>query len=154
MAKRKRNKMDARSEKKKRPAQDEDEFDNVEEADFTKEQSTATEEETAKAKVGAGKSGPGFFESLNQGFKTAGKTVERYARVGVSAVELEKLRVELKLANAKLGETLIKCWDDAPEIAIAATDPAVKDVYKKVKDLRRRIRETENKIRTLQQNKN
>lgn len=98
----------------------------------------------------APKSDTGFFKSLGNGLKAAGHAAERMARMGVGVAELEKLRLELKMAYARLGETIIKCWDAAPDIGVAANDPAVKDPVKAVKDLRRRIREIEIKIKTLQ----
>jgi hypothetical protein len=107
--------------------------------------------ETATKESGAGKD-PGFFRQLGNGLKAAGQAAERMARVGVSVAEVEKLRLELKMAYAKLGESIIKCWDAAPDIGVAANDPAVKDPVKAVKDLRRRIREIEIKIKTLQAN--
>lgn len=98
----------------------------------------------------APKAGAGFFSSLGDGLKAAGQAAERYARMGAGVAELEKLRLELKMAHARLGETIIKCWDAAPDIGVAANDPAVKDPVKSVKDLRRRIREIEIKIKSLQ----
>jgi hypothetical protein len=102
------------------------------------------------AQAGAGNKGADFFRSIGEGLKSAGQTAERYARMGVGVAELEKLRLELKLAYSKLGENIIKCWDAAPDIGVAANDPAVKEPVKAVKDLRRRIREIEIKIKTLQ----
>ena len=98
----------------------------------------------------AGSKGADFFRSIGEGLKSAGQTAERYARMGVGVAELEKLRLELKLAYSKLGENIIKCWDAAPDIGVAANDPAVKEPVKAVKDLRRRIREIEIKIKSLQ----
>lgn len=107
----------------------------------------AKPEEKAAEKKDAG---PGFFTSLGDGLKAAGQAAERYARMGAGVAELEKLRLELKMANARLGESIIKCWDAAPDIGVAANDPAVKEPVKAVKDLRRRIREIEIKIKSLQ----
>jgi hypothetical protein len=107
-------------------------------------------EPAASATGDASAKGTGFFRQLGDGLKAAGQAAERMARVGVSVAELEKLRLELKMAYAKLGESIIKCWDAAPDIGVAANDPAVKDPVKAVKDLRRRIREIEIKIKTLQ----
>ncbi len=118
----------------------------VENEDVDPFEGTKPEEKAAEKKD----AGPGFFRSLGDGLKAAGQAAERMARVGVSVAELEKLRLELKMAHARLGETIIKCWDAAPDIGVAANDPAVKDPVKSVKDLRRRIREIEIKIKTLQ----
>jgi hypothetical protein len=107
-------------------------------------------QKSASAEAGSGSKGADFFRTIGEGLKSAGQTAERYARMGVGVAELEKLRLELKLAYSKLGENVIKCWDAAPDIGVAANDPAVKEPVKAVKDLRRRIREIEIKIKTLQ----
>jgi len=108
------------------------------------------EPETASAADAAATKGPSnFFKSIGEGLKAAGQTAEKYARLGVSAAELEKLRVELRLAHARLGEAIIKCWDAAPDIGVAPDDPAIKDSVKAVKDFRRRIREVEIKMKTI-----
>ncbi|HYG75779.1 MAG TPA: hypothetical protein VEK08_12310 [Planctomycetota bacterium] len=102
------------------------------------------------AKAADVKTSASFFKSLGDGLKAAGQTAEKYARLGVSVAELEKLRMELKLAHARLGEAIIRCWDAAPDIGVAPDDPAIKDPIKAVKDLRRRIRELEIKMKTIQ----
>ena len=90
-----------------------------------------------------------FFGSLRNGLKTAGETAERYARMGVSIAALEGQRLKLKAAYAELGETVMRCWDAASDIGVAASDPAIKSQVKTVNDLRRRIRETEIKLKNL-----
>lgn len=90
-----------------------------------------------------------FFNRLGEGLKSAGQTAERYARVGVGVAELEKIRLELKLAQSNLGEAVVKCWDEAPDIGVTSHDTAVKKSYNEVKALRRKIRELESKIAGL-----
>ncbi len=91
-----------------------------------------------------------FFSSLSEGFKAAGAAAERYTRMGINLADLEKQRVQLKLAYARLGESVTRCWDAAPDIGVAAGDSSVKEQVRTVNDLRRKIRETELKIRNLQ----
>jgi hypothetical protein len=55
------------------------------------------------------------------------------------------------MAYSRLGETVSKCWDAAPDIGVAANDPAIKAQVKEVNDLRRKIREIEVQLRTLKQ---
>ncbi|HYF52075.1 MAG TPA: hypothetical protein VEJ63_21880 [Planctomycetota bacterium] len=90
-----------------------------------------------------------FFQTIGDGLKSAGKTAEKYAKMGISAAALEKQRLDLRLAYAKLGEAVHRCWTDAPDLGVAATDPSVRAHVKAVNDLRRRIRETEIKLREL-----
>jgi hypothetical protein len=92
-----------------------------------------------------------FFSSLKEGFKAAGETAERYARMGISAGQLEKLRLQLKMAYSRLGEGVAQCWDAAPDIGVTAADSAVRAQAKEVNDLRRKIREIEVRLRTLKQ---
>lgn len=96
-----------------------------------------------------GPEGGDFFKSLSRGLKAAGQAAERFARMGVSAAELEKLKLELRVAQARLGESVLKCWDAAPDIGVTANDPAVKEPARAVKELRRRIREIEKHLTTL-----
>ncbi|HEY3322427.1 MAG TPA: hypothetical protein VGP72_18335 [Planctomycetota bacterium] len=103
-------------------------------------------EETEKDAGPAAKPG-GFFSSLSDGLKAAGQAAEKYARLGVNVAELEKLRLQLKVAYGKLGESIVKCWDAAPDIGVAAGDPAVNDPVRRIRDLRRRIREIEIKLK-------
>lgn len=108
----------------------------------------------APAKTGGENAAPkNFFQSLGDGIKAAGQAAEKYTRIGVRIAELEKLRIELKLGYARLGEGVSRCWDAAPDIGVTATDPAVKLPVREINDLRRRIRETEIKIQALQQEK-
>ena len=92
-----------------------------------------------------------FFQSLGEGIKAAGQAAEKYTRIGISMAEVEKLRLELKMAYARLGESVSRCWDAAPDIGVTASDPTVKKPVREVNDLRRNIRETEIKIQALQQ---
>ena len=109
----------------------------------------------AEAKSGARQGGsaqaPDFFGSLREGFKAAGETAERYARMGINIAELEGLRLKLKAAYATLGESVTRCWDAAPDLGVAANDPAIKQQVKAVNEMRRRIREAEIKLRNLKQ---
>jgi hypothetical protein len=108
-------------------------------------------QDTSKSSASKGQDATGLFTSLKEGLRVAGQTAERYARLGISTASLEKMKLELKMAYSRLGENIVKCWDAAPDIGVAANDPAVSDTYRKVRDLRRKIREAEAKIRTLQQ---
>jgi hypothetical protein len=64
---------------------------------------------------------------------------------------LEKLRLDLKGAQSRLGEAVLKCWDDGPSVGVMRTDHAVKEPLAEVKELRRRIRELEQKMAELKQ---
>ncbi|MGD0093227.1 MAG: hypothetical protein ABSE73_25210 [Planctomycetota bacterium] len=103
------------------------------------------EEEPASSKSG------GFFETLGAGIKAAGEAAERLARMGMGTAELEKLRLDLKWAQSRLGEAVLKCWDDAPRVGVMPGDPAVKAPLREVKELRRKIREVEQKMAELKQ---
>jgi hypothetical protein len=166
--KRKKPRADAEEENEE-PVFDNVDFDEAEEADFEVEDDdkpksgkaaedggSEDEDEDAdgksekKSAEADEKPRRDFFQTLGDTFKSATQAAGKYARVGVSIAELEKLRLQLKMAHAKLGETLVQCWDDAPEIAVACSDPAVRIAYRRVKEIRRRIREIENRIRELQ----
>ena len=111
----------------------------------------ATGEEPA-AKKTSGRTDPksrDFFQTIGDGLKSAGKAAEKYAKMGISAAALEKQRLDLRLAYAKLGEAVHRCWNDAPDLGVAATDASVKAHVKAINDLRRKIRETEIKLREL-----
>lgn len=90
-----------------------------------------------------------FFSRIGEGLKSAGETAGRYAQVGAGFAEMEKLRLELKLAQSKLGEAVVKCWDEAPDIGVTSSDAAVKKPFGEVKSLRRKIRELEAKVAGL-----
>lgn len=98
---------------------------------------------------GAANAARELFSRIGEGLKSAGKTAERYAKVGVGVAEVEKLRLELKLAQAKLGEAVVKCWDEAPDIGVTSSDASVKKPFGEVKALRRKIRELEAKVAGL-----
>lgn len=106
-------------------------------------------EETKTPPPPAGTSARDFFNRIGEGLKSTGQTAERYARVGVGVAELEKLRLELRLAQSNLGETVVKCWDEAPDIGVTSHDTAIKKSYNEVKALRRKIRELESRIAGL-----
>ncbi|MFH0939978.1 MAG: hypothetical protein V1899_11970 [Planctomycetota bacterium] len=108
-------------------------------------------ETTSDTEKGGAAKASDFFGSLRDGFKTAGETAERYARMGINIATLEGLRLKLKTAYASLGESVMRCWDAASDIGVAANDPAIKSQVKTVNDLRRRIREIEIKLRNLKQ---
>jgi len=92
-----------------------------------------------------------FFGAIGAGIKAAGEAAERLARMGVNAASVEKVRLDLKGAQSRLGEAVLKCWDDAPDVGVMRTDPAVKEPLREVKDLRRKIRELEQKMAELKQ---
>jgi hypothetical protein len=139
--------MAKRRKKVKREADEEEDVDDiylgdVDESDEEKKaEPGAAKEETNKPRD--------FFKSLGDGLKAAGETAERYTRIGISTAALEKLKLELKLAYSRLGESVNRCWDAAPDIPVASNDPAIAPQVKAVNDLRRRIRETEIKLRSL-----
>jgi hypothetical protein len=137
--------MAKRRKKAKREADKEEDVDEIylgdDDEEETKAASGAAKEETNKPRD--------FFKSLGDGLKAAGETAERYTRIGISTAALEKLKLELKLAYSRLGESVNRCWDAAPDIPVASNDPAIAPQVKAVNDLRRRIRETEIKLRSL-----
>lgn len=110
----------------------------------------ADAEEPAKAGATVRETASGFFKSLGAGLKTAGSTAERFARIGVNMADLERLKLKLNSAHARLGESVVKCWDAAPDIGVSATESSIRDHLLAVHDLRRRIRETDRKIKALQ----
>ena len=110
------------------------------------------EEERAEEKEKpAGSTTGSFFGAIGAGIKAAGEAAERLARMGVNAASVEKLRLDLRTAQSKLGEAVLKCWDDAPNVGVMRTDPAVKEPLLEVKELRRRIRELEQRMAELKQ---
>src|SRR5438874_2518640 len=117
MAKRKRRSKESASEKSSRPV-DHDVIDG-EVVDDAKTENNSPKD---------------FFSKLSEGFKAAGETTARYTRVGISMAELEKLRLELRLAYTRLGESVTRCWDAAPDIGVGPTDASVKDPLKKVNE--------------------
>jgi hypothetical protein len=93
--------------------------------------------------------GKSFFETLGDGLREAGETAQRYTNIGVTRAGLEKLRFELRSAHAQLGEMVMRCWADAPDVGLTSKDPAVFEAVKQVKLLRRTIREKQAKIAEL-----
>ena len=148
MAKKKPAKKSARQS---RPADDEEleATPPIEDGDIHDDENDV--DEAVEEEVKSGDKPRDFFSSLKEGFKAAGETAERYARMGITVGHLEKLRLQLKMAYSRLGETVSKCWDAAPDIGVAANDPAIKAQVKEVNDLRRKIREIEVQLRTLKQ---
>jgi hypothetical protein len=140
-----------KSSSRRRPADDDEELEAtppVEDGDIVDDDDEDSEEEddgdaTASAQP------KDFFSSLKEGFKAAGETAERFARMGITVGHLEKLKLELKVAYSRLGEHVNKCWDAAPDIGVTATDPAIAAQVKVVNDLRRKIREIEVRLREL-----
>jgi hypothetical protein len=97
----------------------------------------------------AAESAKRIFSKLGEGIKAAGQTAERYTRVGINSVEIEKIRLELKLAYSRLGQAVVKCWDEAPNIGITSSDTAIKKPLNEVKALRKKVRELEVRISEL-----
>lgn len=91
----------------------------------------------------------GIFEQIGDGLRSAGETATRYTKIGMARAELEKIRYDLKAAHAKLGETVMRCWADAPDLGLTSKDPAVAEATQSVKNIRRKIREKEAKIAQL-----
>lgn len=140
----------ARKSKKQRAEEEEDEDDEVIEAEpFEDEEEEYDKRESSKADAPGESKSRGFFQQFGDSLKAAGQTAERYTRIGITMAELEKLRLNLRSAYQKLGETVARCWDAAPDIGVSAHDSDVKEHIKKVNALRRQIREVEAKIRTL-----
>lgn len=127
------------------------------EADEVEEE---TEEEDRPRRAG-GKSGrvevkgeaKGFLDTIGDTLRSAGETAERYTRIGVGHAEIEKLRFDLKSAHAALGEVVMRCWHDAPDLGLTSRDPAIIQSYRRVKEVRRKIREKEAKIAELKRAK-
>jgi hypothetical protein len=138
----------AKSRKSKKQRDDEEDEDDVIEAEPFEDEEEEYDEREKSEKAEAPKS-KGFFQQVGDSLKSAGQTAEKYTRIGITMAELEKLRMDLKSSYQKLGETITRCWDAAPEIGVSAHDSDVKDHVKKVNALRRQIREVEAKIRTL-----
>jgi hypothetical protein len=103
----------------------------------------------SKKRAGKNGDGKGFFESLGDGLREAGETAQRYTNIGVTRAGLEKLRFELRSSHARLGEMVMRCWADAPDVALTSADPAVFEAVKQIKLLRRTIREKQAKIAEL-----
>lgn len=146
----------------KRPVADVDEFEDENdeeelEAETNEEPKTDSEEEEfdepkrrvkSKRKEVTGDS-KGFFDTLSDTFRQAGETAKKYTRIGVSHAEIEKLRFDLKNAHAELGEVIMRCWHDAPDLGLTSRDPAIIQAYRRVKEVRRQIREREARIAEL-----
>lgn len=140
----------SRKSKKQRTEDEEEEEEVIEAEPFEDEEEEY--DNRAKAKSAPADDAPkakSFFQQMGDSLKSAGKTAEKYTRIGITMAELEKLRLELKSAYYKLGESVVRCWDAAPDIGVSANDSDVKDLFKKVSTLRRQIREVEAKIQTL-----
>ena len=128
---------------------DEDDDDVIEAEPFEEEEKEYDKAEHSEA-TPSGKD-KGFFQQIGDGLKAAGEAAGRYTRIGLLTAELEKHRMELKGAYAKLGEKVSGCWDAAPDIGVSANDSDVKEHVKKIKALRREIREVQSRIQTLKQ---
>jgi hypothetical protein len=137
----------ARGKSKKKPSEEEDDEDVIEAEPFDEEEAEYDKAEHSEAAP----SGKGFFQQIGDGLKAAGEAAGRYTRIGLLTAELEKHRLALRSAYAKLGETVVSCWDAAPDVGVSANDSDVKDHVKKIKALRREIREVQGKIQTLKQ---
>jgi len=92
-----------------------------------------------------------IIDQIGDGLRAAGEAAGRYTKLGVAMAELEKVKLDLRSAYAKLGEGVVRCWDAAPDIAVSANDSDVKEHLKKVSSLRRHIRELEARIHELKQ---
>ena len=141
----------AKSRKSKRKKDDEDDDDEVIEAEpFEKEEEEYDEDEESDSEKK--KSEPprkGIFEQFGEGLRAAGETATRYTKIGITMAELEKLRFNLKTSYQRLGESVTRCWDAAPDIGVSASDSDVKEHTKRINALRRQIREVEAKVREL-----
>ena len=140
----------SRKTKKQRDEDDDDDDEIIEAEPFEDEEEEYDErEKVEKPETAQTPKSKGFFQQVGDSLKSAGQTAEKYTRIGITMAELEKLRMDLKSSYQKLGETITRCWDAAPDIGVSAHDSDVKDHVKKVNALRRQIREVEAKIRTL-----
>ncbi|MEI6236736.1 MAG: hypothetical protein WCT04_27065 [Planctomycetota bacterium] len=104
---------------------------------------------TRKQRSGYRVAEKGILESIGDGLRSAGQTAQRYTTIGVTRAGLEKLRFELRSAHAQLGELVIRCWADAPDLGLTSNDPAIIEAVKRVKLLRRAMREKQAKIAEL-----
>lgn len=115
----------------------------------TPDAKAAPKSEPAGASQSATSAARELFSRIGDGLKAAGQSAERYAKVGIGVAEIEKLRLELRLAQSKLGEAVVKCWDEAPDIGVTSSDATVKKPFAEVKSLRRKIRELEARVAGL-----
>src|SRR4051812_29182604 len=114
----------AKSRKSKKQRDDEEDEDDVIEAEPFEDEEEEYDEREKSEKAEAPKS-KGFFQQVGDSLKSAGQTAEKYTRIGITMAELEKLRMDLKSSYQKLGETITRCWDAAPEIGVSAHDSDV-----------------------------
>ena len=141
----------AKSRKSKRKKDEEDDDEVIEAEPFEKEEEEY-DEESDSDKAEPKKSEPprkGIFEQFGDGLRAAGETATRYTKIGITMAELEKLRFNLKTSYQRLGESVTRCWDAAPDIGVSASDSDVKEHTKRINALRRQIREVEAKVREL-----
>ena len=133
---------------KQRPESDDDDILDAEEVSASDEDSESEPTSGYKRKETGG-SPQGFIDTLGDALRSAGETAQRYTRIGVSHAEIEKLRFDLKTAHAALGEVVMRCWHDAPDLGLTSRDPAIQKAIKQVREVRRKIREKEAKIAEL-----
>ncbi len=106
----------------------------------------APEKETPEE---AAKPGSGFFGQVGDAFRTAGASAEKYAKMGLSKAELEKERLDLYQAHSRLGETVMKIWDESEDVAVRAGDPEIAKRRKEVREIRERMAKLRERINTL-----
>lgn len=134
------------------PRDDEPAPEEVEDEESSEDE--AKEESASSSKrTSAREQAKTFFETISDGLRNAGETATRYTRIGVAHAEVEKLRYDLKAAHAQLGEAVMRCWADAPDLGLTSKDPGVAEATKAVRDVRRKIREREAKIAELKKDK-
>jgi len=141
----------AKSKKTKRK-QDEDEEDEevIEAEPFEKEEEEYDEEDEEPGETAPpGEPRKSFFQQVGDGLKAAGSAAGRYTKIGITMAELEKLRYNLRSSYQRMGETVVRCWDAAPDIGVSASDSDVKELFRRISALRRQIREVEAKVRDL-----
>jgi len=151
--KRKSNESRVVSAKIKRPPEEYDVEESADEEEAEPIADDGPDADEAPARKEVKGSAKGFLDQIGDTLRSAGKTAERYTRIGVSHAEIEKLRFDLKTAHANLGEVVMRCWSDAPDLGLTSRDPAIIGAYKRVKEVRRKIREKEARIASLKSEK-
>ena len=90
-----------------------------------------------------------LFQSMGDGLMAAGQAAEKLTRKGVHAVEIEKMRHDLRGAHCRLGEALVKLWQVTPAAAVTADTPELQPALKDISEIKKHIQETEAKVAAL-----
>lgn len=107
------------------------------------------QEPARETPANASKPGGGFFEQVGEAFKTAGASAEKYAKMGLAKAELEKERLDLYRAHSRLGEVVMKIWDESENVAIRTADSEIAKHRKEVREIRERMAKLRERINDL-----